>query len=52
MAKAKTSIFKDRHARNLVSRVLKENFRLYIGRYLLAFLLMGCTALATARHSG
>jgi ATP-binding cassette subfamily B protein len=30
-----------------VSRVLKENFRLYIGRYILAFLLMGCTALAT-----
>jgi len=48
MAKAKTSIFKDRHARNLVSRVLKENFRIYLGRYLLAFLLMGCTALATA----
>jgi len=47
MAKAKSSIFKDREARNLISRVLKENFRLYIGRYLLAFLLMGCTALAT-----
>ncbi len=48
MAKSKPSIFKDRDARNLVSRVLKENFRLYIGRYLLAFLFMGCTALATA----
>jgi ATP-binding cassette subfamily B protein len=48
MAKTKTSIFKDHDARNLVSRVLKENFRLYIGRYLLAFLLMGCTAMATA----
>ena len=48
MAKAKSSIFKDREARNLVTRVLRENFHLYIGRYLLAFLLMGCTALATA----
>ena len=48
MAKAKSSIFKDRKARNLVTRVLRENFHLYIGRYLLAFLLMGCTALATA----
>lgn len=48
MAKSKSSIFKDRDARNLVTRVLKENFRLYVGRYLLAFVLMGCTALATA----
>jgi ATP-binding cassette subfamily B protein len=48
MAKSKPNIFKDRDARNLVSRVLKENFRLYIARYMLAFLLMGCTALATA----
>jgi ATP-binding cassette subfamily B protein len=47
MAKPKSSIFKDRKARGLVTRVLKENFRLYIGRYLLAFLLMGCTAAAT-----
>jgi ATP-binding cassette subfamily B protein len=47
MAKAKSSIFKDREARNLISRVLKENFRLYIGRYFMAFILMGCTALAT-----
>lgn len=48
MAKVKSSIFKDRDARNLVSRVLKENFRLYIARYLMAFGLMACTALATA----
>ncbi len=48
MAKAKSRIFQNREARNLISRVLKENFRLYIGRYLLAFTLMGCTALATA----
>ena len=34
--------------RALVSRILRENFHLYIGRYLLAFSLMGCTALATA----
>jgi ATP-binding cassette subfamily B protein len=47
MAKAKSSILKDKNSRNLVARVLRENFRLYIGRYLLAFLLMGCTALAT-----
>jgi ATP-binding cassette subfamily B protein len=47
MAKPKSSIFKDRKARGLVTRVLKENFRLYIGRYLLAFLLMGCKAAAT-----
>ena len=32
----------------LVRRVLKENFRLYISRYLLAFALMGCAALASA----
>jgi ATP-binding cassette subfamily B protein len=48
MAKPKSSILKDRKARNLVARVLRENFHLYIGRYLLAFVLMGCTALATA----
>jgi ATP-binding cassette subfamily B protein len=48
MAKARTSPLQSPDARNLVARVLRENFRLYIGRYLLAFLLMGCTALATA----
>lgn len=48
MAKSKLNIVKDPEARNLVARVLRENFHLYIGRYLLAFFLMGCTALATA----
>ncbi len=48
MAKVKSSILKDRGARNLITRVLRENFHLYVGRYLLAFLLMGFTALATA----
>ncbi len=48
MAEAKPSILKNKDSRRLIARLLKENFRLYIGRYLLAFLLMGCTALATA----
>jgi ATP-binding cassette subfamily B protein len=48
MAKTKSSLFKDRKSRNLINRVLKENFHLYIRRYLLAFFLMGCTSLATA----
>ncbi len=48
MAKTKPSLFKDQDSRKLVSRVLKENFYVYVKRYLLAFFLMGCTALATA----
>ena len=48
MAKARSNPLQSPDARNLVARVLRENFRLYIGRYLLAFLLMGCTAAATA----
>ncbi len=48
MAKTKTSVFKDPASRRLVSRVLKENFHLYVRRYLLAFFLMGCTAMTTA----
>jgi ATP-binding cassette subfamily B protein len=47
MAKHK-NIFNDGNSRKLIGRVLRENFHLYYGRYLLAFLLMGCTALATA----
>ena len=47
MAKPKSNIFKDRDARNLIIRVLKENFHLYVSRYLLAFFLMGCAAAAT-----
>lgn len=48
MSHSKPKILTDRNTRNLISRILSENFHLYIGRYLLAFLLMGCTALATA----
>jgi subfamily B ATP-binding cassette protein MsbA len=48
MPKPKPSTLNAKDSRRLVTRLLKENFRLYIGRYLLAFLLMGCTALATA----
>lgn len=47
MSKHQT-IFNDRESRKLIGRVLRENFHLYYGRYLLAFLLMGFTALATA----
>ncbi len=47
MAK-KASVFSDPEYRNLIARVLRENFHLYVRRYLLAFLLMGCTAAATA----
>jgi ATP-binding cassette subfamily B protein len=48
MSHSKPKILSDHNYRNLVTRILRENFHLYIGRYLLAFLLMGCTALATA----
>ncbi|MCX6874503.1 MAG: ABC transporter ATP-binding protein [Verrucomicrobia bacterium] len=47
MFKLKAGILADATYRNLVGRVLRENFRLYIPRYLLAFLLMGCAAAAT-----
>ena len=48
MSHSKPKILTDHNSRKLVSRILRENFHLYTGRYLLAFLLMGCTALATA----
>ncbi len=48
MSHSKSKALADPNTRNLVTRILRENFHLYIGRYLLAFLLMGCTALATA----
>ncbi|MEY3894773.1 MAG: hypothetical protein RLZZ214_292 [Verrucomicrobiota bacterium] len=46
--KIKSGILADENSRKLIHRVLRENFRLYIGRYLLAFFLMGCTAFASA----
>ena len=33
--------------RGLIGRVLRENFRLYVARYVLAFVLMACAAAAT-----
>ncbi len=48
MSQPKPKILTGQNTRKLVSRILRENFHLYTGRYLLAFLLMGCTALATA----
>ena len=47
MASNKPSALADPTSRNLISRVLKENFHLYVGRYILAFVLMGCAAAAT-----
>jgi ATP-binding cassette subfamily B protein len=48
MPSNKPAVLADPTSRNLIRRVLKENFQLYVGRYMLAFLLMGCTAAATA----
>lgn len=47
MASNKPAVLADPTSRNLIRRVLKENFHLYVGRYMLAFLLMGCAAAAT-----
>ena len=47
MIKLKIGAFADPDNRRLIGRVLRENFRLYIPRYLLAFALMLCTAGAT-----
>jgi len=41
------SIIQDPNARGLIVRVLRENFHLYIVRYLSAFALMACAAAAT-----
>lgn len=41
-------LISDPESRRLVRRLLKENFRLYLGRYLMAFFLMACAAAATA----
>jgi ATP-binding cassette subfamily B protein len=41
------NIFEDSNARGLILRVLRENFHYYVSRYVLAFLLMACSAAAT-----
>ncbi len=45
--KTKVGVLADDNSRKLVRRVLKENFHLYIPRYIFAFLLMGGAAAAT-----
>ncbi|MGL4398420.1 MAG: hypothetical protein ACRCXD_01005, partial [Luteolibacter sp.] len=45
--KPKGNVLADDNSRKLIGRVLKENFHLYIPRYILAFLLMGGAAAAT-----
>lgn len=47
MASKKPLAIADPSSRSLINRVLKENFHLYVGRYLIAFLLMTCAAAAT-----
>lgn len=47
MLRLKVGVFADPDNRRLISRVLRENFRLYVPRYLLAFFLMFCAATAT-----
>jgi ATP-binding cassette subfamily B protein len=48
MSSQKSAVLADPTSRNLIRRVLRENFHLYVGRYIMAFILMGCTAAATA----
>ncbi len=45
--KPKVGVLADDNSRKLVRRVLKENFHLYIPRYIFAFMLMGGSAAAT-----
>jgi len=47
MTRLKAGVFADSSHRRLIGRVLRENFHLYVGRYLLAFLLMVGVAAAT-----
>jgi len=47
MLKLTPGIFADDTYRSLIGRVLRENFRLYVARYVLAFCLMACAAAAT-----
>jgi ATP-binding cassette subfamily B protein len=48
MSSQKSAVLADPTSRNLIRRVLRENFHLYVGRYIMAFILMACTAAATA----
>lgn len=45
--KPKGNVLADDNSRQLVRRVLRENFHLYVPRYIFAFLLMGGSAAAT-----
>jgi len=47
MFKLKAGILTNDTYRDLIGRVLRENFRLYVARYMLAFALMACAAAAT-----
>lgn len=47
MSRINLGVFSNSASRELIRRVLKENFRVYIARYIIAFLLMGCAAAAT-----
>lgn len=47
MASKKPLAIADPSSRSLINRVLKENFHLYVGRYVIAFLLMTCAAAST-----
>jgi ATP-binding cassette subfamily B protein len=47
MSKINLGPFASSNSRQLIARVLRENFRTYIGRYIIAFILMGFTAGAT-----
>ena len=47
MSKSKLGLFADDASRGLIQRVLRENFRLYLPRYAVSFLLMGFAAAAT-----
>jgi ATP-binding cassette subfamily B protein len=48
MSSQKSAVLADPTSRNLIRRVLRENFHFYVGRYIMAFILMACTAAATA----
>lgn len=52
MSNHKAGVLADPYHRKLVGRVLRENFHLYVGRYLLAFLMMVGVAGATAASVG
>ncbi len=47
MSKIPLGVISNPSSRQLIRRVLQENFRTYLGRYLTAFMLMSCAAAAT-----